>query len=294
MDKEALDAVARMQAYIEENLGSSITLQSLARCAGYSPAHCLRLFERATGCTPFAYIRRLRLTRAAVMLKDALKTVLSVALDFDFGSHEGFTRAFARQFGITPSSYRRLAPALTLFQPRRVTEQRVEKGEDQMKTLPIFIQIVDRPARKALIRRGKAAEEYFAYCREVGCAVWDELAGIEAAIHEPCGMWLPKGMVKAGTSVYVAGVEVPEDYAGPVPENMELIALAPCRMMLFQGPAYEEEEREAACGGMWDAIQRYNPQGVGYVFDPEAAPRIQLAPMGYRGYIEMRPVKEMN
>ena len=294
MDREALDAVGRMQAYIEENLGRQITLQQLARCAGYSPAHCLRLFERATGRTPFAYIRALRLSRAAVALKDARKTVLSVALDFDFGSHEGFTRAFARQFGVTPSAYRKLAPQLTLFQPRRVTEAVMnEKGEREMRTLPIFIQIVDRPGRKALIKRGKRAAEYFAYCQEVGCEVWDELAAVKEAIHEPCGMWLPKGMVPEGTSEYVAGVEVPEDYAGAAPEGMELIQLAPCRMMLFQGPAYDEAEMEEACAGMWEAIERYNPQGVGYAFAPEEAPRIQLAPMGYRGYIEMRPVKEI-
>ena len=41
----------------------------------------------------------------------------------------------------------------------------------------IFVQVVDRPARKLILKRGIKAEDYYAYCEEVGCEIWDVLIG---------------------------------------------------------------------------------------------------------------------
>lgn len=43
---------------------------------------------------------------------------------------------------------------------------------------------------------------------------------------------------------------------------------------------------------IWDAAKKYNPQTIGYCWD-ERNPRIQLEPIGARGYIELYPVKEL-
>ena len=106
-DPTDLLAVQRMQDYIEANLKEPISLRGLADAAGYSPFHAARLFKERTGKTPFEYIRALRLSRAALILRDGSDTVLTVALEFVFSSHAGFTRAFTRQFGLPPSEYRR-------------------------------------------------------------------------------------------------------------------------------------------------------------------------------------------
>ena len=82
---------------------------------------------------------------------------------------------------------------------------------------------------------------------------------------------------------------MPADYASPLPEGMELIDLPPCRMMLFQGPPYDEDDMGDAIGAMENAINAYDPTTVGYAF----APRQQYAPEGDRGYIELRPVREL-
>ncbi|HSN59199.1 MAG TPA: AraC family transcriptional regulator, partial [Clostridiaceae bacterium] len=86
---EAIKAVQRMQDYIEEHLNSSITLSDLARAAGYSQWHSSRLFKELTDKTPFEYIRELRLSRAALVLRDGNMKVADVAFDFVFDSHEG-------------------------------------------------------------------------------------------------------------------------------------------------------------------------------------------------------------
>lgn len=161
--------------------------------------------------------------------------------------------------------------------------------EKKIKT--VFVQVVDRPARAALIKRGRKAADYYAYCEEVGCDVWGILTSVKQALYEPVGMWLPKKLIKEGTSVYVQGVEVPKDYSGVIPEGFELIQLQPCKMMVFQGEPYKDEDFEEAIGEIWETIKRYDPKLYGFEWADEDAPRFQLAPEGYRGYIEARPVK---
>jgi AraC family transcriptional regulator len=62
----------------------------------------------------------------------------------------------------------------------------LQKGEitmsESLKTNTIFVQVIDRPARKLIIKRGIQAADYYAYCEEVGCEVWDVLAGIQQAL----------------------------------------------------------------------------------------------------------------
>jgi len=292
-------AVRRMQAYIEEHISEQITLLQLAKAAGYSPWHCERLFKEYTEKTPFDYIRALRLSKAALVLRDSKSKVIDVALDFVFDSHEGFTKAFSRQFGLSPKSYTKDVPPISLFIPYLASDYRRTKlkGENKMqenKNLkPVFVQIVERPARKVLLRRGIKAPGYFEYCDEVGCEVWGVLSSVKEALYEPIGMWLPLSMRKGG-SEYVQGVELPLDYDKPVPEGYELAELPPCKMMVFQGPPFEDDDFEEAIGELWEFVKTFDPKLYGYEWAENDAPRFQLAPMGYRGYIEAKPVRAIN
>ena len=297
---EAARAATVMQAYIETRLREPITLKELADAAGYSPWHAARLFREATGLSPFDYIRSRRLTKAALRLRDGDERVLDVALDFVFDSHEGFTRAFSKEFGIPPKRYSQNTPPIRLFMPNKAIDtwryyHNDLKEETHMSetTKAIFVQVIERPARKLLLLRGKKAEDYFEYCEEVGCDVWSVLCSVKEALYEPIGMWLPKSLVKPGTSKYAQGVEVPLDYANVVPEGYELIELPPCTMMVFQGEPFNDDDFEDAIGEIWAHVKKFDPKLYGYAWDPEAAPRFQLEPQGYRGYIEAYPVKKV-
>jgi AraC family transcriptional regulator len=293
-------AVQRMQDYIEEHLTEPITLHQLARAAGYSPWHASRIFKELAGSTPFDYIRSMRLSRAAVKLRSGNVKVADVAFDFVFGSHEGFTRAFSRQFGMTPLNCSRSKHELKLFMPIRIRDYylTLQKGDGSMQNSAqaktVFVQVVERPARKLILKRGARAKHYFEYCEEVGCDVWDLLTGIKEALYEPMGMWLPENMRKTGTSVYAQGVEVPADYSGQLPEGFEVIDLPPCKMLIFQGQPFDEEKFEAAIGELWNVMKGYNPEIYGFAWADEDGPRFQLEPLGYRGYIEGRPVRQIN
>lgn len=297
---EAIYAVQRMQDYIAEHVTEPITLNQLAKTAGYSQWHSERIFKELVGKTPYDYIRALRLSKAAMDLRDGNSKIIDVAFDYVFDSHEGFTKAFSKQFGLSPREYRRIAPPIWLFIPYSVYTyyHTFRKGESDMtekkKMNTVFVQVVERPARKALIKRGIKAGEYFQYCEEVGCDIWGVLTSVKEALYEPIGMWLPESMMKAGTSKYVQGVELPLDYSNQIPDGFEIVELPPCKMMVFQGPPYPDEEFKQAITDMWELMTTYDPTLYGFEWADEDAPRFQLAPMGYRGYIEARPVRQIN
>lgn len=89
-------------------------------------------------------------------------------------------------------------------------------------------------------------------------------------------------------------MEVPESYAGGVPEGYDLIDLPPCKMMVFQGQPFDDKKFSEAIGELWETMKKYNPEFYGIAWADEDGPRFQLAPLGYRGYIEARPVRQLN
>lgn len=297
---EAITAVQRVQDYIEAHIHEPISLSQLARAAGYSQWHTVRIFKELLDKTPFEYLRALRLSKAALILRDEKPRVIDVAFDFVFDSHEGFTRAFSRQFGVSPKRYSQSPGPIPLFMPHRVRDYylTMQKGEKEMskqdKPKTVFVQVVERPARKAILKRGIKATHYYEYCEEVGCDIHGILSSIKEAMYEPIGMWLPKHLIREGTSYYVQGVEVPTDYTGEVPEGFEIIDLPPCKMMVFQGEPFDDEKFEEAIEEIWGVMKKYKPETYGFEWADEDAPRFQMAPQGYRGYIEARPVREIN
>lgn len=299
MNQEKIEAIQRVQDYIENHLNDRISLYMLAEEARYSIGHTSRMFKEIIGKNAFDYIRERRLSEATGELVNHKKKVVDVAFEFVFDSHEGFTRAFSKQFGMSPKEFKKRKPEVDLFIPERVSAyyQSQLKGEIEMEkkeARTIFVQVMERPARKIILKRGKTATNYYEYCEEVGCEVWDKLLEVKEALYEPVGMWLPKNMILKGTSMYVQGVEVAIDYNGYVPEGFEIIEVEPCKMMIFQGQPYDDNDFEEAIGDLWESIKTYDPKIYGFDWDPETAPRFQFVPLGYRGYIEGRPVREIN
>lgn len=296
---EKVKAVQNMQDYINEHINEPISLYSLSQAAGYSPWHSAKLFKELTGKAPFEYIRSLRLSQAAMQLRDEKVKVVDIAFDFVFDSHEGFTRAFAKEFGITPRKYSISPPPINLFRAYPVRDyyqyllSREGKNETETKVTPrtVFVQLVDRPSRKLILKRGKYADNYFDYCLDIGCDIWGLLCSIKEALYEPIGLWLPEKLRPVGTSVYAQGVEVPESYSGIVPDGFDMIRLPPCKMLVFQGPPFEDEEYMEAIDGLSESISLYDPRLYGYEWADDDYPRLQYEPQGYRGYVEARPVR---
>lgn len=117
--------------HIQTHLGDNLKLESMARVAGVTPSHFSRSFTATIGESPRAYVERLRLERAAHLLVVRAASILEIALDSGFQSHETFTRAFRRRFGIAPSRWRNGPGSL-----RATTDAHDERGPSLAERLP--------------------------------------------------------------------------------------------------------------------------------------------------------------
>jgi AraC-like DNA-binding protein len=286
---EQRKAVRIMQDYISEHINENINITDLAAASSFSPWYARRLFLKHLGMTPAVYIRRLKLSKSALRLRDENCQILDVAMDMGFGSVDGYQRAFRREFGCNPKEYSTSPVPVWLFTPTLIIDTE-RKVSDVSEIRNVFIQLVEKPARKVIIKRGIKAKEYWSYCQEVGCDVWGLLTSIKSISGEPVCLWLPKEMRKPVENEYVQGVEVEQDYDGVIPEGFEIIELPAAKYLLFRGEPFAEEDYESAIRELWDAEKKYNPEFIGYQWD-DSNPRIQLEPIGERGYIELVPVK---
>ena len=289
---EHIEAVQRMQDYIEANLDTNITMADLANVSKYSPWYSYRLFVDLLHMTPAVYIRRLRLSKSALRLRDEKVKIIDVAFDYGFESVDGYQRAFYKEFGCNPYEYSMRPTPIYLFKPYGIKYANRKESKTMSEVKNVFVQVIEKPERKVIIKRGKEATEYFKYCEEVGCDVWGLLCSMKSISGEPVCLWLPKKHIIAGTSEYVQGVEVVADYSGEIPEGFDIIELPKCKYIMFQGEPFEEENFCEAIQQVWDAIKKYNPEVIGYEWD-DSNPRIQLEPIGTRGYIELLAVKSI-
>ena len=163
---DQINAVQRMQEYIEQHLYEPITLADLAAVSLFSPWYAHRLFKQLTGFTPADYIRRLRLSRSALRLRDQTCKIIDVAYDSGFGSVDGYQRAFFRAFGCNPHEYAAAPVPLPLFTPFGVKLKSLWKESCNVNTVKtVFVQTVEKPERKVILKRGTTASDYWTYCQ---------------------------------------------------------------------------------------------------------------------------------
>lgn len=121
---EETDRIRAVQAYIRRHLTDPLDRTALATLAGFSVPHFHRVFAAHVGESPTAYIRRLRLERAARKLRMGAIDIGEVALAAGYESHNAFSKAFKHQFGLSPSAFRNLGCQAATQLLNRSQEQR--------------------------------------------------------------------------------------------------------------------------------------------------------------------------
>ena len=150
--ENALAKLLPVLVHIQANLDEDLSLDSVAKRAQLSPFHFHRLFRAAVGETLKQYVQRLRLERAANRLAIHDTTILDVALDSGFQSHETFSRSFQRRFQVTPRGYREWA--------------RGKLAQNSVSTIPLDEMYDDFELSETKVTR--MAQLHVAFIRHVG------------------------------------------------------------------------------------------------------------------------------
>jgi AraC family transcriptional regulator len=92
--------------FIEDNLFVDLTLRELAETAKFSDYHYHRVFHALVGITVVEYIKKRRLSEAALKLISTNQKIIEIALECGYNNHETFSRGFKKAFNLSPRGFR--------------------------------------------------------------------------------------------------------------------------------------------------------------------------------------------
>ncbi|MGN1010561.1 MAG: helix-turn-helix domain-containing protein [Clostridia bacterium] len=262
--------VDEIDACIENHEDETLTLGALGRKLGYSEFHTTRKFKEITGLSFRDYLRRRKLAFALKEVRDSSKSLLEIAVDYGFSSHEAFTRSFKEIYGTTPAAYRK-EPKPVILRTKIHPFDRYFFGMEEIGMVKsderVKIYFITIPAHKFLHISNKESNGYWDFWQkqnqipgqdyETVCGLLDSIKGklddvggseancgsgqIMAYINDPTGRLCDWGIPR--TECW--GVRLPPDYAGEVPSQMRLAEIPEGEYIVFEhGPFdYEQENR---------------------------------------------------
>lgn len=145
------ERLLRVLVFIQEHLDEPLPLNDLAKVACFSPYHFHRIFRGMMGESVKEHVRRLRLERAAFRLTASSRSVIEIALDAGYDTHESFTRAFSRMFGMPPSTYRQAERGAVVSATAAAMGQRQPDLSTRGETMEVRFE-TRKPLRVAFVR----------------------------------------------------------------------------------------------------------------------------------------------
>lgn len=165
--------------YIEEHLADEIDYEELAKIAGCSTYHFQRMFAYMANVSLSEYIRRRKMSLAAVDLQGGDAKIIDVALKYGYSSPTAFNRAFQTIHGIAPSLVRSQGVSVKSFPPMtfKITVKGIEEMNYRIEKKEAFrIVGVSRPLYKEI-------EKNFAIVPKM----WQDVA-VDGTIPKLAGM----------------------------------------------------------------------------------------------------------
>lgn len=178
--------------YIEENLTNEIDFKIVASIANCSEYHFKRMFSFLAGITLSEYIRRRRLSLAALELNNSKIKVIDVAIKYGYNSPDSFTRAFQNLHGVTPSDARNNGHQLKSY-PLMTFHLSIRGGNEmnyQVEQKEAF-NIIGIMKRVPIIFEGENPEI---------TAMWKSFTMEEIVQLKKLSNIEPKGMIQASTN----------------------------------------------------------------------------------------------
>lgn len=135
-----IEHTQKLVDYIEDNLDESIDITSIARNFGISPWYLQHSFRALVGDTLGGYVRGRKMTQATEILAHTDLPLLDIAVRLGFSSHEAFTRAFQKQYNMTPSSYRKTRPKVLHTAKPTLSDELLQHLKYELDTTPRIYQ----------------------------------------------------------------------------------------------------------------------------------------------------------
>lgn len=295
----------------------ALTLRALSRRLGYSEFHTTRKFKEVSGMPLRDYLRGRRLAFALKDVRDGDASLLDIALAHGFSSHEAFTRAFKRAFGVTPSAYRAdprpvvLRTKITAFD-RYVLgmgEIGMEKSNEGVEQYFVTV-----PAHRFLHVANCESNGYWDFWQKQAnipgqdratiCGILDSVKGklddeggpeanagggqVMAYVSDPDGRLCAWGFPR----VECHGARLPADWAGEVPPNLRIMDVPEGDYAVFEhGPFDYDQEMRSVEDGIEAAMTAFEAASNGWEFDTSPGKVIYLYfdPARFCKYV--RPVR---
>lgn len=296
----------------------ALTLRFLSRKLGYSEFYTTRKFKEITGMPFRDYLRRRKLSFALKEVRDSEKSLLDIAFDYGFSSHEAFTRAFKTTYGIAPSAYRKNPEPVVLRTKIHVFDRYfLGFGEIGMikTTEDLKIYFVTIPAHKFLHVSNNESNGYWDFwekqssipgqdCDTIS-GLLDSIKGkldddggseansgsgqLMAYLNDPNGRLCDWGFPR----IECYGVRLPADYIGEVPKQMILTDIPEAEYLVFEhGPFDYEQENRSIEEKLETAMASFDFEGTGYSYDTSPGRIIYVYHDPERYWKYVRPVKK--
>ncbi len=316
--KQIQIVVDEIDKCIKNHNGEAITLRSLARKLGYSEFHTTRKFKEISGMQFREYLRQRNLAFALTDVRDSQRSLLDIAFDYGFSSHEAFTRAFKSAYSVTPSDYRKHPmPVVLRTKINPFDRYFLGIGEIGMikSTENIKIYFITLPAHKFLHIRNYESDGYLDFWQRQSaipgqdcdtiCGLLSSIKGklddrgsndlssgsgqIMAYIHDPKGQPFSYGIPRA--ECY--GVRLALDYDGEVPQQMQLIDVPEAEYIVFEhGPFDYEQENYSVAEKINSAVANFDFTDTDYCYDASPGRMAYFLHDSERFWKYIRPVRK--
>jgi len=130
--------------FMEENLMEKLSVEMIAEKASFSKYHFIRVFKAMTGETVGSYLRRRRISKSSRQLIDSKRSILSIALDYQFESQEAYTRSFKKIYHTSPGRYRKLNNNQIAYGRAKLTSERLNHLKTHITMEPQVITIAKK------------------------------------------------------------------------------------------------------------------------------------------------------
>lgn len=325
MNKEVYEWQKQIQIIVDEidkcitdYNDEALTLGVLSQRLGYSEFHTTRKFKEISGMPFRDYLRHRKLAFALKEVRDSEKSLLNIAFDYGFASHEAFTRAFKGAYGVTPSEYRK-KPKPVVLRSKITTFDRYFFGFGEIgmmkSTEDVKVYFVTIPAHKFLHIKNYESNGYWDFWQKQSlvpgqdsdtiCGLLDSIKGklddhggsepncssgqIMAYINDPEGRLCDWGFPR--TECW--GVRLPIDYEGEVPSPMLMIDVPEAEYIVFEHGAFDyEQENRSMEDKIEEAMATFDFSVTGYCFDTSPGRIIYFYYDPERLWKYVRPVRK--